>query len=42
MDCMERFTTSSNARLSNLAKVFLQVKDSVYNIDLILRESGTF
>ena len=26
VDCMERFSTSSNARLSNLAKVFLQVK----------------
>ncbi|XP_022795414.1 armadillo repeat-containing protein 7-like isoform X2 [Stylophora pistillata] len=24
VDCMERFSTSSNARLSNLAKVFLQ------------------
>ena len=34
VDCMERFTTSSNARLSNLAKVFLQVKDSLYSIDL--------
>ena len=27
LDCMERFSTSSNNRLSNLAKVFLQVKN---------------
>jgi len=30
VDCMERFTTSLNTRLSNLAKVFLKVKDSFY------------
>lgn len=34
VDCMERFSTSSNARLSNLAKVFLQVKDFAYKINL--------
>ena len=29
MDCMERFSASSNARLSNLAKVFLQVNVTI-------------
>ena len=36
VDCMERFTTSLNARLSNLAKVFLQVKDSFYRFHRML------
>ena len=31
VECMERFSASSNARLSNLAKVFLQVKAGSLN-----------
>ena len=35
VECMERFSSSSNARLSNLAKLFLQVKASVLNANTV-------
>ena len=38
VECMERFTASSNTRLSNLAKIFLQVDAAVVN-SLVFRNS---